>query len=152
MKREHTVGFMVRSLSNLFRRSIDYEIEKIGNICPSGVQSWILGYLSDHNDHPVYQCELESKFEVRRSTMTEILNGMEKNGLIIRVRDHDDARKKQVQLTDEATAMHNRVIAAINCIENTANSGLSIKEIQEFLRISAKIKENLEKRLESKGE
>ena len=152
MKRDNAVGFMVRSLSNLFRRTIDYEIEKSGNLCPTGVQSWILGYLSDHGEHPVYQCELETKFEVRRSTMTEILNGMEKNGLIVRVRDRDDARKKQIRLTVKAAEMHNRAIATIKGIENSAVIGLSREEIQEFLRISAMIKGNLEKRLDSKGE
>ena len=152
MKREKTVGFMVRSLANLFRRSIDCEIEKSGNVCPTGVQSWILGYLRDHGERPIYQGELETRFEVRRSTMTEILNGMEKNGVIIRVRDPDNARKKQILLTAKATVIHNQAIAAINSIENSAIIDLSHEEIQEFLRISAKIKGNLEKRLECKGE
>ena len=152
MNQENTVGFLVRSLSNLFRRSIDYEIEKNGALYPTGVQSWILGYLSEHREHPVYQGELETKFEVRRSTMTEILNGMEKNGFIIRVRDGDDGRKKQIQLTEKAKVMHSRAIDAIRSIEYSAVYGISQEEMQMFLLVVSKIKGNLEKRLDRKGE
>jgi len=152
LKRETTIGFSVRSLSNLFRRCFDAEIET-GNECrPTGLQGWIIGYLFEHGAVPIYQNELENAFEVRRSTMTEILNGMEKNGLIIRVRDEKDARKKKILLTDQARDFHAEVLKSVSDIENAALSGLSRQEIEAYFSTTTKIKTNLEKKLNEKGE
>ena len=152
MKREDTIGFTVRSLSNLFRRCLDAEIDSAKEPCLTGLQGWIIGYIHDHSDVPVYQGQLENVFEVRRSTMTEILNAMEKNGLIIRVRDEHDARKKRLLLTERAEQFHSRVVASISDIEHLAGENLTSDEIKRFCATAAKIKLNLENTLKRKGE
>ncbi len=151
MKRETTIGFQVRSLSNLFRRSVDTEIERQDEEFPTGVQSWILGYLCDHDGASIYQGELEEKFEVRRSTMTEMLNAMEKNGLIYRVRDESDGRKKQIFVTNRAKALHAKVVSVIEGVNTAAAAGLTAEEQQTFFALMARVKSNLENRLQERG-
>lgn len=152
MRREDTVGFNVRSLANLFRRCLDAEIDSADESRPTGLQGWIVGYIHDHSETPVYQVDLENVFEVRRSTMTEILNGMEKNGLIIRLRDESDARKKRLQLTERATLFHSRVVHSIASIEHAATDHLTADELRQFCETTAKIKTNLENNLKRKGD
>ena len=48
------------------------------------MQGWIIDYIYDRGNDPVFQRDIEKEFTIRRSTATELLKLMEKNGLITR--------------------------------------------------------------------
>ena len=52
----------------------------------NGLQARILGYVDmmDKKGVPVYQKDIEREFKIRRSSVTSVLNTMEKNGFINR--------------------------------------------------------------------
>ena len=54
---------------NLFAQSEDEVTRKNG---------WIIGYLADNRDKDIFQKDIENKFSIRRSTVSGILQLMEK--------------------------------------------------------------------------
>ena len=97
-----------------------------------------------------------SEFHVRRSTVTGILKGMEKKGLIQRLSVEEDARLKRIVLTSQAKSLHREVEMAVARMEEIALRGLSEAEIEVFLEILEKMKANLQEDMltyeEQKGE
>ena len=67
------VGFEIKTVHNLLKRDFEklLDHEKFKNI--TGVQKWVIGYLSEHEGEDVFQRDLEEEFSIRRSTATGIL-------------------------------------------------------------------------------
>ncbi|MDE7050829.1 MULTISPECIES: MarR family winged helix-turn-helix transcriptional regulator [Lactobacillus] len=68
----------------------------------TGVQMSVIDFLSNHEDNTASQNEIEHEFNIKRSTTTIMLQRMEKRGLVIRIDDAKDKRKKHAQLTESA--------------------------------------------------
>ena len=75
--------------------------------------------------------------------MTEILNGMEKNGLITRTSVESDARLKKITPTDKALDLHYKISCEIDDFEEQMTRGISDEEIESFILTLQKIKNNL---------
>jgi DNA-binding MarR family transcriptional regulator len=91
----------------------------------------------------VYQKDLEKRFEIRRSTATQILSLMEKNGLLFRQPVPRDARLKRLVLTEKAIEMHKEVVKEIEAIDSLLIAGVTEKELQTFFAVIDKVKANL---------
>ncbi len=147
MKREETIGFRVRELSLSIKRAGPCR----KNSCSDGrlarmtrMQDWVVGYLYEHRGENVYQRDIEKRFSVRRPTMTAILQLMEKNGLILRRRDENDARLKKILLTDRAVELHEQRGGEVEEFENFIRRGISARELETFFGVIDKIKKNIE--------
>ncbi|HEX2985334.1 MAG TPA: MarR family transcriptional regulator [Caproiciproducens sp.] len=140
-KRE--IGFEIRTLSNLIRHYFHDHISELKEI--TGMQGWIIGYIYNHGESQnTFQRDLEKEFRIRRSTVTGILQLMEKNGLITRESVDYDARLKKLKLTPKAVEIHEKVLEEIVKTENRLRKGLSDEEIEEFFSIIGKLKDNME--------
>ena len=142
--KEKQVGFQIKTVSNLIRRNIEKskafkEHKRIG-----GVHGWAIGYLYDNRYRDVFQRDFELDFSIRRSTVTSMLNNMEKNGLIKRESVERDARLKKIILTDKALKIHKEITENINTIEEKMLKGINKKDIEIFFQIIGKIRQNLE--------
>ncbi len=145
MERENTVGFQVRTLSNMIRRTMDeYSSKKYADEL-TGVHGWILGYMysREQENKAVYQRDMERDFGVRRSTVTKLVQLMEKNGLIERVGVKDDARLKQLKLTPRGRELHLCVINDIEDMERSMCRGIPPEDMQTFFSVITAIRENL---------
>lgn len=139
-----TIGFEIKSLSNLIKRCIDESATNSGLNGLTGMQVWIIGYLYDHADaQETFQRDLEKEFNIRRSTVTGILQLMERNGLITREPVENDARLKKLKLTPKAIKIHEQVTQKIMDVENRLRRGLSEEEVATFFSIIDKIKHNV---------
>ena len=102
MDKNRDIGFEFRRINNLIRR--DIERSKInGEIDTSRfVHGWAIRYLYDNREKEIFQKDIEKEFSIRRSTASNILKLMEKNGLIERISVPYDARLKKLTLTKKA--------------------------------------------------
>lgn len=143
-----------KMVSNLMRHSANACTTCVEAANLTGMQLFILEYLYQQQD--VFQRDLEAEFHVRRSTVTGILKGMEKKGLIQRLSVEEDARLKRIVLTSQAKSLHREVEMAVARMEEIALRGLSEAEIEVFLEILEKMKANLQEDMltyeEQKGE
>lgn len=144
MKGPKAIGFEVKVLSNLIRRRLESGTEESGCESLTGMQGWIIGYISIRGDAAVFQRDLEREFNVRRATVSGVLQLMERNGLIRREPVEYDARLKKLTLTPKAVELHEKVMQRLSDFERELRSGLTEEEIQEFLRILDKLKKNVE--------
>lgn len=109
----------------------------------TAIQCMMIGYLGENSSRDVFQRELEAEFQIRRSTVTGILQGMERRGLIIRQPVQHDARLKKVVLTPIGIEIWEKVWQSLWEIEERALKGVSEEDLLIFLRTLEKIKQNL---------
>lgn len=135
-------GKMINRISNRLRRRSKKAQETIGI---TGAKGNILDYiLVESEKHNVYQKEIEKEFGLRPSTATEVLKSLEDAGLIVRVPDETDGRFKKIVFTQKAEEIRSALREEIEESEEILLRGISPEEQACFMRITAKMLENLE--------
>lgn len=108
---------------------------------PKPLQMAILKYLVDNSKENICQKDLEKEFKISKSAISFALNAMEKNNLIERISSDGDARKRYIILTEKSFEMNKELINGINNVNEEILNCLTEEEVEEFLRISKKLKE-----------
>lgn len=139
------VGFEIKTVDNLLKRKFESSPvnEKLENL--TGMQRWIICYLSRNEGKDIFQRDLEEEFSVRRSTATGILQLMEKNDLITRESVSYDARLKKLVLTPKAIEIQRIIAEGIRKNEEMLCEGISEEDLEVFFRVIKQIRKNLEK-------
>ena len=144
MDREKHIGIVVRCLNNRIGRAVASIHSREFGDSTTPVQSWVIRYLYENRDKDVFQKDLEVRFSVRRSTMTSILQLMEKNGLIIKEEVNSDKRLKKLILTPLAVEKQERMRRCIDDLELRLRQNLSDEEIASFIATAEKMGVNLD--------
>ncbi len=108
---------------------------------------YILCWLHEHKGQDVYQRDLEKQLQLRRSSVTAVLQTMERSGLIERVAVPGDARLKKLVPTQRAEELHQMISRDIAEREARLVEGLTPQELDAFWRALDKIGANLERGL-----
>lgn len=137
------IGPEIRRLNNLLKRETEKSAARAGLDGLTGLHGWVIGFIA-RQEGPVFQRDLEERFSVRRSTMSNILSLMEKNGLITRAPSKKDGRAKQITLTPRAVAIDRFVRQDIKRLEAVITKNISEEELKCFFSTIDKIKNNLE--------
>lgn len=145
MECSRDVSYEIKTLDHMIGRKIINISLKNGMDQVTVMHGWIIGFLYENQDRDIYQKDLESKFCICRSTVTNILKLMEKKGYIDRVSVERDARLKKLVLTERAKAIQQKNFADIhNMVENQMRKNISAEDMATFLAVVRKMKENLE--------
>ena len=143
MQLQPHISFEIRELSNLIRRDMKQSFPDLPQKPPKGIHGWAINYFYENRDRDIFQRDFEKQFSIRRSTASNILKLMEKNGYIKRVSVENDARLKKIVLTEEAARRHEQISADIERREAKLRRGLSEEEIDIFFAIMQKLKTNM---------
>lgn len=92
---------------------------------------------------PVFQKDIERELRIRRSTATQMLKDMEKNGLITRQAVDNDMRLKKLVLTEAATQIFYEVHDELLVVEDTILQGFNEQDKEILYKYLDKIKDNL---------
>lgn len=144
MGSDREIGYEIRVLNNTIRNSINsMKLNKAieSNPHTTRLHAWVIGFVF-HSKNPVYQKDIETEFQIKRSTASNLLTSMEKNGLITRRSVDHDARLKQVILTDKARKMHETFLVTAKKVEENLVRGLSDEELRSFFSTLDKISDN----------
>ena len=121
---------------------IDRERENFANsLGVTGVQMSVIDFLSNHQNNLASQNEIEHEFNIKRSTTTIMLQRMEKRGLIVRVDDPKDKRKKQAQLTESALKIGPKIRQYMKQDNEEVLDNLSMKDVNTITAFLRGIKE-----------
>ena len=139
---EEDVVLELKKIANLMKRTIDQKI----NIKVTNTQCMILNFIYDNNNRGriVYQKDIEDFFEIRRSSVCEILNGLEKNGLIKRCSCDSDLRIKEIKLEKEAIDLVFEFRKFFDSLKQKIIQNISKPELETFCLVLKKMRENLE--------
>lgn len=136
------IGFQIRTLSNLISRKINQMVsEEEENLTAN--QSWVLDYLTLHQEQDIMQRDIEKKFSIRRSTASHMLQLMEKNGYIRRISSPDDARMKKLIITEKGIEAQKRMKDRLYRFEEIFQSGLSSEDLQYLKQLLYKLECNI---------
>ena len=132
----------ILDLSCICRRALEREMVDLGL---SSVQSRMLCYLYFQSRHgkSVFQKELEEEFKIRKSSVTSVLQILEKKGLVERIGVPGDARRKELILTEQGISVQERVMRHLENLENRVNQSMSPEEEEIFLTCIRKIETRL---------
>lgn len=114
------------------------------NLDLTPVQSRIIMILYE-NDNLLCQKDIEKNIPCNKSTISVILNTMEKNNLIIRLDSEIDSRKKNIVLTDKSLEIAKFLKEDNKRITNILGSNITEDEYIIFRQILEKIKINMER-------
>ena len=112
----------------------------------TGMQARIMGFIEMNGAQgkDVYQKDIEAEFKISRSSVTSVLNTMEKNGFISRQSVKNDARLKKIILTEKAlnvSADHRNTVIHF---ERSLMENMSKEEIRTLKFLIDKVINNLE--------
>ena len=113
---------------------------------PSIAQMQIIKYILKHDRKTIYQRDLEEVFNLRRATISGILKTMEKNNVIIRVCDPNDARGKIVILSDDAKKFFKEKETLFKKIETVLKKDISKEELEIFYKVILKMRDNINRK------
>ncbi len=138
-REERHIGKKLRILSNLVRRKVENELNQRGMEVSSS-QARIIGYVYRQSRfRDVYQKDIEVEFDIRRSSVTNTLQLLEKNGYISRVSVDEDARLKKILLTDKGIGIHEILRQSILAVEGALNDVYTPEELEELFYLLDKL-------------
>ena len=76
--------------------------------------------------------ELSKKLGIDNSTITGLVDRLEREKYVIRESNPEDRRKHLIKITDKGIAEANKAAKVINRINKTIEDGFSRKEIEAF--------------------
>ena len=145
MSNTELLGFRIRSVWQQVKRLMNRHLTENDGYGLTGMQFAIVSYLAKESaERDVFQKDLEQKFDIRKSTVTGILNTMERDGLLLRETVPYDARLRKMILTDKALQAKQNTEQVIDSVESQLSKGLTEEEITTFLSILEKISKNAE--------
>ena len=100
-RREERIGFEIRRLDHMLGRNMQAHVRAAGIDEVTLMHGWIIRYLYTNQDKDVFQKDIEQYFSIGRSTVTNIIQLMERKGYIARESVEHDARLKKVVLTEK---------------------------------------------------
>ncbi len=143
---ERKLGFEIHRSSRLVKRYMDNDANKLYVDKMTGTHGWAIGYFYHNRDKDIFQKDFEQEFNIRRSTASNILSLMEKNGLIKRESVPYDARLKKITLTDKAVDIQHIVDKTFIELEETLKKDITQEELEVFYRVLDKINSNTERK------
>ena len=134
----------IRRVDNLIFRKINQFARENGVEQATPMHGWIIEYLYRHRDTPVFQRDIEREFSITRSTVTNILQLMERKGYIERQSVPQDARLKRLVLTEKGACIREKTMQALHQTDEFVESLLTPEENAELLRLLNKLRKGLQ--------
>ncbi|MFC7047620.1 MarR family winged helix-turn-helix transcriptional regulator [Emcibacter nanhaiensis] len=131
-------------LYNLNRTSATYTAEMAKALKAVGMDQtqWrVLGLLGDQN--PSMVNELARKGVIKMSTLTRMLERMERDGLVTRKAWEQDKRNIQVFITDKGREALEVALSVNASVYKSAVEGLSEADLDQFMKVLKHMRENL---------
>ena len=144
--KERHIGYEVRTLDNIIGRRVNCWHSKMDEeVGITRMQAWIIGYVYEHSEKPVFQKDLEENFQIARSTATGILQLMEKKDLIVRKPYPGDARLKRLELTARAEKYQHGIMHNFDLLQIALKKDIPQEKLDTFFQVVDMIKNNIEK-------
>lgn len=138
-------GFEICRTARLVKRYLDADRPKDFDDKTTSTHGRVLGYFYKNRHTDIFQKDFEQEFNIRRSTASNILSLMEKNGLIKRVSVSYDKRLKKIVLTEKALEMQDKLEVVFGNLEQVIVKDISEEELEIFFSVLKKINNNLER-------
>lgn len=135
-----TYQYLVRMLAHEMKHYLDRKLDEY-NVTQE--QSHTLGYMYRHKDRGITQNELLKTFKRKGSTVSSTLKGLENKGLIYRMVDPDDSRRKNLKLTQEGMKLVESFVCIFDDIEAILVKDFNESEKQQLKDLFERMLNNI---------
>lgn len=143
VSREIPVGPLIHKTDKRLSRNLSARVRAAGLDEITVMHGWIIRYLYNRQGENIFQKDIEKFFSIGRSTVTNIIQLMEKKGFVTRESVASDARLKRVRLTEKGIESH-KMFEELTCeIDRELIRGITEKELDAFYTVMKKINGNL---------
>lgn len=133
MKEEETsCSYYIRNIAHLMANMQDRCLNMYGL---TNQQARILMYLSKHNvrgQKNIKRKDLETFLNLKGSSVTSLIQGLERNGFIERDVSSNDSRRKILSLTEKSKEILNHMDLVFEATDNQLQEGMSEEEKMTF--------------------
>lgn len=140
MNEKKSEGVFFKIISNNFEYRKNKDLERLGLTTS---QAQILLFLTLNKNKIVSQRDIEKIFDLSNPTINGLLNRLEVKGFIVRVKNENDARIKEVHLTDKAIIVQKEISKKMKSAEKEMLSVLSREERDTLNKLLEKIVNNI---------
>jgi DNA-binding MarR family transcriptional regulator len=142
MKNKKHIAKVIIDLSYQLKRDLEQAAAKHGL---TRTQAVIIKYLEvETKKRDLFQKDIEKEFRIRKSSVTSVLQLLEKNGYITRESVIEDARLKKLILTDKAREANAIIGVELEKREEKFYQVISEEEAEHFFQTIDKITSTLE--------
>lgn len=142
MENQKHLAKVIIDLSYQLKRDLDKAAAAFGL---TRTQAVILRHVEiESAKQDIFQKDIEKEFRIRKSSVTSVIQLLEKNGYIKRESVSEDARLKKIVLTDKALEINNKIGNSMENREEKFYKVLTKKEINSFFSIINKISNTLD--------
>ena len=110
----------------------------------TSIQGLVLDYLFRNRQTDVFQKDLEEYLRIKSSSVTSILDNLEKNGYLRREADDYDGRLKKLAITEKAYAIEEDIVERVNGYMYTLFRGIPEEEREVFYSVLCKMIDNMQ--------
>jgi DNA-binding MarR family transcriptional regulator len=133
------IGYVISDVARLIRTVFDRRVRDIGL---TRAQWLVLTRL--YRRPGASQTELADMLETDRASAGRMIDRMQKNGWVERRADSDDRRVNRLYLTADARRAHKDMWAVAEATVDDALAPLSAAEREQFTRLAARVKGQLQ--------
>lgn len=139
------ISTRLRGLSHRIHRFFENSPNKKTIDSITGTHGWIIAFLACNKGRDVFQKDVESEFDVTRSTASKVIDLMEQKDLVRRERVSHDARLKKLVLTKKAESLAELFEKDRNLLEETLTQGFDDEEKRLLCDFITRMNNNLQK-------
>mgnify|MGYP001623925837 FL=1 len=110
----------------------------------TSIQGLVLDYLFRNRETDVFQKDLEEYLEIKGSSVTSILDNLEKNGYVRREAVDYDGRLKKLAITEKAYAIEEDIVERVNGYMYSLFRGIPEEEREVFYSVLCKMIDNMQ--------
>ena len=144
-KNKLKLGLDISKINHIISRKMDASVINAIDDNLTISQAYVIDFISiEGKNKEIFQKDLERELDLKRSSVSLMLNNMEKSDLIERVPVTEDARLKKIVLTEKSKKIYEKISIAIDSIENRLSEDITQEEIEVFQIVLEKIRNNLE--------
>ncbi|MCI6189547.1 MAG: MarR family transcriptional regulator [Clostridium sp.] len=141
MEDEFCIGKAIHMVGNQMKRLADNAAAEYGL---TSIQSRMIRFLYlESKKRDVYQKDIEEEFNIRRSSVSSVLQLLEKKGYIERVSVEKDGRLKKIVLTGTGKLIQEKVHSLIQEGEKRLKDELTEEELNLFIDILSRLSKKL---------
>lgn len=119
-----SISYLIKMISISMRREIEMTLRPIG-LTPQ--QSQALRLVSYYPG--VTHSDVERILNIEKSSVTSLINGMVKKGWVFRRHHTEDARIKQIFLTEEGIKINEEAVPKVEQVKNLVYQSLTPEEV-----------------------
>lgn len=144
-KNKLKLGLDIGRINHIISRKVDAAVIKAIDDNLTVSQAYAIDFIIlEGKNKDIFQKDLETGLDLKRSSISLMLNNMEKSGLIERVLVSEDARLKKLVLTEKSHKLYEKISIAINSVENRLSQEITEDELEVFYNVLDKIRRNLD--------